>query len=399
MYDVIVVGAGPCGVMSAIQASKRGLSVLLIDHNKEILEKFKISGNKRCNITNNKDIKDFLNHFDNGKFFYGLTKNFTPQAIMEYFTNLGVNLKEEDHNRIFPTSNKSSSFIKVLKKELSNVSIHCQEDVLKVSYDNKFIITTNHDTYNSSNLVLATGGKTWPSLGTNEHNYQLVKSFNHTITPLTPQECPIKIKEPITELMGLSLTTTIKIMDNDKVIKSLDGDLLFTHFGLSGPVILDASMAITSLKDKAVISLELIGNYECSKEYIYQLINNNPTRLLKNLLKERLPNRLVEYLLNKIGIINIKNADLKKNQIKELIHLLTNFKMKFKSFYQPENAFLTGGGVKLSEVNKKNLESKLVNKLYLGGELLDICGSMGGYNISMALICGYNIGQAIEKEI
>ncbi|MDF9867151.1 putative Rossmann fold flavoprotein [Bacilli bacterium PM5-3] len=396
MYDLIIVGGGPCAVMAAIQASKRNKKILIIEQNDDILKKLALSGNGRCNLTNNKNLKDFLQHLDNKKYLYNIIKEFEPKKIIKYFTNLGVELKEEDNNRIFPKSNKAQTIIDALKKELINTEINLNEKVEEVENKNNiFIVTTNKNVYKSTKLLLACGGISYPELGNNIENYNLALSLNHSLVKLKPQECSINVKMPLPDLMGVSLENIeITIKDNDKHLQVLNGDVLFTHYGLSGPGILNSSFSINNAtSDKILISLSLFNKkYDGIKKVIHDEITNNPTKNIKTLLKKELPNSLINYLLNKHNIIDVNNAYLKKDTINNLAHDLSSFTFEFKSFYKPQYAFLTGGGINLKEINPKTLESKLVPNLYLGGEMIDICGELGGYNITIALACGYVIG-------
>lgn len=396
MYDLIVIGAGPCGVMASIQASKTN-KVLLIEQNNDILKKFAISGNGRCNLTNKKDIKNFLTNIDNLKFIYPVIKSFSPTMIIEYFNKYGVKLKEENDNRIFPESDLSLTLIDALKKQLTAVTIKLNEKVLSIEKENDlFIIKTNINTYTSRKLVLATGGQTYPSLGASVENYNLSLSLNHTLTKLTYQECPVKTKNPIIDLMGLSLSdVTIIIKENNKHIYKESGDVLFTHFGLSGPGILNCSFAINKATKPIYISLQLLNtDFEETKKNIYKYIKDNPKKKIKSFLLMHLPKRLTNYLVDTLNL-DTTNSYLTKENIQQLSHYLSNFSFEFDSFFQPEFAFLTGGGISTKEINSKTLESKLVPNLYLGGEMIDVCGKLGGYNITIALACGYVIGNNI----
>lgn len=393
MYDLIIVGSGPCGVMAAIQASNNQKKVLVIEQNSQILEKFSISGNNRCNLTNNKPVKDFLRQLDHPKALYKVINNFSPYDAITYFESLGIPLKEEDNNRIFPASNKASDLVKTLNKQLDKVDILLNNKVINVvNENNTFYVETNDNQYKSNNLLLATGGQTPSYLKVNKDSYNLALALGHSLTKLTTQECPIKLKVPLTKLMGITLENiNLIIKDNDKVIDSEKGSLLFTHFGLSGPVVLNSSFAINkAISNNINLVIQFLGDYEEVKKIIYDQINNNPKKHLYQYLNTLLPKKLISFLLE--DYYDIKNSELAKNQIKDIINKLSNFTCEFKSFYQPENAFLTGGGINLKEINLDTLESKIIPNLYLGGEMIDICGKLGGYNIHTALACGYTIG-------
>ncbi|MGL4382727.1 MAG: aminoacetone oxidase family FAD-binding enzyme, partial [Bacilli bacterium] len=248
-------------------------------------------------------------------------------------------------------------------------------------------------------LVIATGGQTYQALGSDGSGYALAQSFNHTITKLIPQECPI-MTPVLKDLQGIALEkVSVSICNSNlKVYQQLQGPLLFTHFGLSGPVILNTSFMINELLAQDItpfINLNLLNlDYEQTKTLIYKLINDYPNRLLKNTFN-LLPMQLTNFLLLQQGISTIKNNNLSKVQIKTFISSLYCLSFPFLGFYKPEFAFVTGGGLPISEVKPKTLESKLVNNLYFGGEFLAVSCYLGGYNITLALSCGYNIAQAI----
>lgn len=401
IYDVIVIGGGPCGVMTSIQASKRDLNVLLLDHNQSLLNKLKVSGNGRCNITNNKSTKDFIKQvYDNPKFMYKIVNSFNPNMIIDYFKQLGVELKEEDHNRMFPITNDANTIADALIKQLDKVSVKNRVHVTSIKKeDDIFNVYTNNTFYQSHKLVIATGGNTYPEIGCDSSGYELLKGFNHEITNLVSQECPIEVVNPLKEFQGVSLRDiSINIKDaNNKIISSYNHDVLITHFGLSGPGILNSSFAINELvkqNKKAYVSLNLINKtYEQCYEYILLLIKDNPNKLMINSL-DNIPTKLKEYLIKEACLENIKNTYINKNQIKLLCHLLCDLSFEFKSFFQPEYAFVTGGGLNIKQLNP-NLESKLIPNLYVGGEVLDYCALLGGYNITCALACGYVIGNNI----
>jgi len=398
MYDLVIIGAGPCGVMAAIQASKRNKKVLLLEQNDDILKKLALSGNGRCNLTNNKPIKEFLNHLDNPKYFYNIIKTFGPQEIIEYFTELGVDLKEENDNKIYPTSNKAKTIIDVLKKELETTQVNLNEKVLKITKQDDFQIVSDKASYTSKNVLLCVGGITYPELGNNQNNFLLASNLSHTHTKLIAQECSIKTYDAISDLMGVSLSKiNIIVKDNDKHLEVINGDVLFTHFGLSGPGILNCSFAINKARTTNInVSLQLLNkNFEEVKSLIQSEISSYPTKTIKSFLKKHLPNALAEYIIENNKIKEVKNSYLSKDEINRLCHNLSDFNFKFKSFNDPKHAFVTGGGINLKELQPKTLESKLIPNLYFGGEMLDVCGRLGGYNITIALACGYTVGQNI----
>ena len=332
------------------------------------------------------------------KFLYSTIKQFDAQAVMNYFKSLNVDLKEESDNRIFPSSNSAKTIINALTSQLKNTDILLNTMVNNVKKkENLFIVKTNQKVYQSKNLLLACGGQTYPQLGVGVDAYLLAKKFNHTTTPLIIEECPIKTSPIMKEWQGITLNNvTLEIMEDNKSYARLEGSIIFTHFGLSGPGILNSSFIINKLINPVIALNMLHMNYEDAGEFIYNLVNQYPKKYLKNQLTKYLPQKIIHDILNNLEIFDIRNSYLNKQQLKNLINALINLKLTFKSFYQPEYAFLTGSGINLNEINSKTLESKLIKNLYFGGEILDGCGPLGGYNITIALACGHLIGNNIN---
>lgn len=402
MARVTIVGGGTCGVMLATLLEKTNYQVTLVEKLPKLLAKLEASGNGRCNITNNKDNKEFLKHLDNPKYFYPLIKDFGPLQIIDYFTNLGVQLKEEKNNKMYPVSNKSIDIANALTKQLKKTQVLLETKVVKLSKkDDLFKVTlADQSTLESEYLVLAFGGITYPALGSDIKNFKLLDDFDLNIVQLKPQECSINLKQPLDHLMGVSLEdVNIKVKQNDKVMQSLNGDVLFTHFGLSGPGILNTSFIINSLHHENIfISLELLNlDYEKTRKYLLELINSNPIGMIATNLNKVLPKAIVSYIIESLDLTIIKNSNLNKKQITALAHALSDFKMEFKSFYKPEFAFVSSGGIDLKELKAKTLEAKKIPNLYFGGEMLDVCGQLGGYNLTVALSCAYAIAKDLTK--
>jgi len=405
MNKLVILGGGTCGVMCASilsQAKLNNLEITIIDKQDKLLSKLEASGNGRCNVTNNKELKEFLTHIDNPKYFYPLLKNFGPAQIISYMNELGVELKEEKNNKMFPVTNKSTTISEALKNTLNNVELMFHTKVNSIKYeDNQYILDTSNGIVTCDYLVLSFGGMTYSNFGSDKNNFRMLEALDLKVEKLTPQECSIQVKEPLSNLMGISLVdTNIVLRDKDKIIDKLNGDILFTHFGLSGPGILNTSFTINKHHHENIfISLQLLNkDYEDCKQYIYQIIKDYPNKNMFNCLNQ-LPNRLLEYILDTLEIKDIKNTHLNKKQINELIHQLSSFTLQFKSFFKPEMAFVTSGGLSLKELKPKTLESKKYPNLYFGGEMIDVCGQLGGYNITLALSCGYNIAQDIINKL
>ncbi|WP_423363342.1 aminoacetone oxidase family FAD-binding enzyme [Mycoplasma sp. P36-A1] len=401
MAKIVIIGAGVCGIMSAIQLKDTNNEIIILEQSNEPLRKLKASGNGRCNLTNNKPIKEFLDHLDNSKFMYPLIKQFGPQQIIDFFENNNVMLKEERNNRIFPVTNDSLTIVDALLYLVKDISILKNERVINIVKENDtFEIQTDSNLFKADYVILATGGMTYPNLGGNKDGFNIAKNLDIKVEPLLANECSINVKIPLPELMGISLQDiNVTIKAGNKNIKTINGDILFTHFGLSGPAILDSSMYINKhQKEHVEISLSLLNkDYEQTRSYILQLIKENPKKQLKKLLAKEITSNLADYICNQANITQ-DNSYLNKQQINSITHLLSNFTFEFKSLYKPESAFVTGGGINLKELKPKSLESKKISNLYFGGELIDISGSIGGYNISVALSCGYAIAKDITTK-
>ncbi|QVK20679.1 NAD(P)/FAD-dependent oxidoreductase [Mycoplasmatota bacterium] len=392
MYDVIVIGGGPSGIMAAITAAKfNNRKVLLIEKNKELGRKLLVSGGGRCNITNLKSISNFMLYV-NDRFPYKTLNNFGPNEIFQYFEDLGVELKEEEDNKVFPISNQARDILNALIKDLQKfgVDVHHEEviQVDKVKYD--FHITTDKTTYNSKYVVVATGGLTYPQLGSTETGYQIAKKYNHVVTELYPNNTPLISDDEFIKnktLQGISLKdVTIKYKT------SYRGPMIFTHFGISGPTVLNISKNVYfGLKNGPVIlKIDLLPDVK--REELLDKIKELSSVSLA--LKELLPKRLVEFIVNKTNTTqNI--SEISKDRMNKLLEMVKNFEISINSLKGYENAIVTGGGVSLTDIDPKTMESKSVYNLYFVGEVLDLDGKTGGYNLTIALSTGYTAGYSI----
>ncbi|QVK19080.1 NAD(P)/FAD-dependent oxidoreductase [Mycoplasmatota bacterium] len=412
MFDVIIIGAGPSGMMCAIRASQNGKKVLLLERNTEIGKKMRLTGGGRCNITNLKDVKQFINSLPvkNGRFLYSALNQFDSQDIYHYFEQLGVPLKIEKDDKVFPQSNQSLDFILALKKQLDlyHVIVKCDTEVTNIEFlpDYKRVQTTK-DEYIAPNVVIATGGKSYPHTGSTGFGYDIAKKLNHTLIDLFPTESPLISHDPLIhskELQGLSFSdVTLSLVDEEqRVIKSHTSDLIITHFGLSGPAALKLSQFVYHyLKDHRKASIQIDFLPEFSLEDLIQLIkkkrNNEPQKNLKTIIKDLLPNRLLDYLFKTQGISEqLKMADISNKLINQITNFIKKFTIKVHEVKPLQAAFVTGGGISLKEINPKTMESKLIPGLYFIGEVLDLHGYTGGYNMTIALTTGHSAGMSIK---
>ncbi|XMB85906.1 NAD(P)/FAD-dependent oxidoreductase [Mycoplasmatota bacterium WC44] len=390
MYDVIVVGGGPSGMMAAITAARNGFKkVLLIEKNNELGKKLLVSGGGRCNITNLKSNNDLM-QFVSDRFLYKSLNNFNAVDIKNYFENLGVELVEEDENRIFPASGKARDILDALMRDLKDKSVDIlHENVTDLEKDGyKFKVKTENNEFTVKTLVIATGGKSYPKLGSTGDGYVFASKFGHRIVKLYPTNTPLVSKERFIldgVLQGLSLNNvTISFKK-----KKFTGAMIFTHFGLSGPAVLNISKDVYFGLKEGIVDLRLDLIPYVKRDEILEEIRSE--KFVKSALKKYLPSRLVDYLIEKSNVSQ-NVSELSKDKLNKLLELIKNFTVNIDGVRGYENAFVTGGGVALDEVDPKTMESKRVYNLYFVGETLDIDGKTGGYNLTIALSTGYTAG-------
>lgn len=397
MYDVIVIGAGPAGIMASIKASSNN-KVLLIEKNDKIGCKLALTGGGRCNLTNLKKNADFLKEIPvNSKALEVCMNKFGPSIIYKYFEDLGVPLKTEENDRVFPKSDKASSIINILYQQLisSKVTINYKESVVDINIKNSYKeVITNKGIYKTKNIIIATGGCSYPHTGSTGDGYKLAKILKQPLIEIYPAETFL-ITTSSLQLQGITLPD-VKIT----FYKTVSGSLLFTHTGLSGPSVFKISEEVYKyLKEhnNATISIDLLPKYS-SDEMLLKILNYNQKKEIKSFIKEFFPKRLVDYII-KINNINenIKIASISKNNVLKLIDSIKFFKVDIKRTGKLEESFVTGGGVDFKNINSNTMESTINKGIYFVGELLDVHGHTGGYNITIALSTGYLAGTSIKE--
>ncbi|MHC5229097.1 BaiN/RdsA family NAD(P)/FAD-dependent oxidoreductase [Enterococcus sp. LJL99] len=408
-FDVIVIGAGTSGMMAAIAAAETGSQTLLLEKNKKVGKKLLLTGGGRCNVTNNRPAEDIIAHIPgNGKFLYSAFSQYDNYDIMNFFESNGTHLKEEDHGRMFPISNRSKTIVETIYNKLLElgVTIYTEAKVEKILSKDKQIIGVElaSGKIYAPCVIVSTGGRTYPSTGATGDGYKLAKKLGHTITPLYATESPIICNDQfiLTKvLQGLSLQNVSLAVLNTKgkTIISHQMDLLFTHFGLSGPAALRCSSFINqelTKNENQPVSLALDAFPETSPTELKQLLQNKlqeqPEKSLKNALKNILPERLLQFYLNELNIAEVPAKNIDEQQLTSLVSMLKSFKLHATKTLPLEKSFVTGGGVSLKEINPKSMESKRVNGLFFTGELLDINGYTGGYNVTAAFVTGHVAG-------
>ncbi|MBE1443979.1 NAD(P)/FAD-dependent oxidoreductase [Paenibacillus sp. OAS669] len=417
-YDVIVIGGGPSGLMSCIAAASHGAKVLLIDKGDKLGRKLGISGGGRCNVTNAKELDELIRHIPgNGRFLYSAFAQFSNKDIIAFFEGLGIRLKEEDRGRMFPVSDKAKTVVDALvgKVRSLGVDIRVHSPVRQVLYRGDRVAGVELQDgrcVESSAVIIATGGKSVPHTGSTGDGYAWAEAGGHTITELYPTEVPVTSKEPFIrskELQGLSLRNITLSVWNPKGKKLIEheGDMIFTHFGLSGPAVLRCSQfVVKALKQFNVptvkMTLDLFPELSADEVYSFtlSLAKADPKKQIKNVLKNAISERLLPIVLNKAGIAEDVTFDnIAKQPWMELAKLLKAFPIEVNGTLSIEEAFVTGGGVSLKEVDPKTMQSKLVTGLFFCGEILDIHGYTGGYNITAAFTTGYTAGKSAAESL
>ncbi|MEI4832317.1 NAD(P)/FAD-dependent oxidoreductase [Bacillus sp. FJAT-53711] len=406
-YDVIVIGGGPSGLMAAIGAAEEGARVLLLDKGDKLGRKLAISGGGRCNVTNRLPLDEIVKHIPgNGRFLYSAFSIFNNEDIIQFFENLGVKLKEEDHGRMFPVSNKAQSVVDALLTRLKElrVTIRTNLPVKTVEYENgqtKAVILQNGEVLETNHVVIAVGGKSVPHTGSTGDGYAWAEKAGHTITELFPTEVPILSNEPFIRdrtLQGLALRDVeLSVLNpKGKAVISHKMDMLFTHFGVSGPAALRCSQFVVKTMKKfktntVTMSIDALPgeNSEQLFQRMMKQIKEEPKKGLKNVLKGYVPERYFLFLLEKNEIDGSQQCgQISHEKIRALAADFKGFTFTVNGTQPLEKAFVTGGGVSVKEINPKEMSSKLMNGLYFCGEVLDIHGYTGGYNITSALITG-----------
>lgn len=429
---VVVIGGGPAGIMSAISAKNSGNDVILIEKMNSLGKKLLITGKGRCNITSSLNINEFIQNIPgNGRFLYSAFQNFTNEDIINLLKKHNVKVKEERGNRIFPVSDKSKDVLDAFYEELKNlnVKIYTNSTVNQIIVKDgsvtgvEYTFNNNKYTINADKVILATGGKSYPTTGSTGDGYEMAKKLGHTITEIKPSLIPIvanensaieKInlesyknsKELCKSLQGLSLRN-VKIqfedIEKNKVIYDDFGEMLFTHFGVSGPTILSSSAHIIRYKNinellkqgKIILKIDLkpaLSNEKLDLRILrdFEKVKN---KLFRNSLDELLPQKLIDPVIHLSGINpNKKVNEISKKERMQLLKILKEFCITISGFRPVEEAIITAGGINIKEINPKTMESKLINNLYFAGEIIDVDAYTGGFNLQIAYSTGVTAG-------
>lgn len=409
MSKVLIVGGGAAGMLASIFAARNGNEVHVFEKNEKLGKKLFITGKGRCNLTNACDMDTlFSSVVTNDKFLYSSFYGYTNQDVMDFFESLGLQIKVERGNRVFPASDHSSDVIKVLEKEMKaqGVQIHLYQTVTQIAKkDGRFAALKLADgtVVEGDACILCTGGMSYQTTGSTGDGYRFAKAIGHKVTELRPSLVPIETKEYfVPELMGLSLKNVeTRILDGKKVLYQDFGEMLFTHYGVSGPLILSASAYIgKELSEKKELKLSIDLKPSLSEEQldarVLREFEANHNKQFKNAIGGLFPSKLVPVMIAESGIDSEKKVNvISKEERQGFVHLIKNFEMTLIRLRDYKEAIITQGGINVKEVNPSTMESKLVEGVYFAGELLDLDAVTGGFNLQIAWSTAYAAGSNI----
>lgn len=401
-FDVIIIGGGASGSMAGITSARLGKKVAILEKNGFIGKKLNITGKGRCNVTNNCDIQQLMQNIPrNPKFLYSAFSMLSPKDVMDFFESINVPLKTERGNRVFPMSDKATDVSKALEKELKRLGVKILEENATELLVQDGVCTgvkTNKNTYLADSVLIATGGKSYTGTGSTGDGYKFAQEVGHTVTKLVPSLVPIVSEEKYcSDMMGLSLKNVrLNLMDNDKCIYSELGEMLFTHFGVSGPLVLSASSHISKMQQnryKIYIDLKPALSVDTLDKRIQRDFSENINKSFINSLNKLLPNKIIPVVAKLSGIkFDTKVNQITREQRLHLIDIIKNFPITIKDFRPLNEAIITSGGISVKEINPKTMQSKLVKGLFFSGEVIDVDAYTGGFNLQIAFSTGYVAG-------
>lgn len=406
--NVIVVGAGAAGMIAAVFAAENGAKVTILEKMQRVGKKLLITGKGRCNITNVADIKDLIkNMHGNGSFLYSSFHNFSNNDVIDFFESLGVKTKVERGGRVFPESDKAIDVVDALLRKMDSLDITVLKDIAvkKIKKDNNRVtgvVDKKGEFYPADKVIIATGGSSYPATGSSGDGYLMAEQIGHSIIPIKPSLVPLETEEEWVKIaQGLSLKNVkVSILVENKKVADDFGEMLFTHYGVSGPIILSLSKVVAeSLNNSKLVELSINLKPALSMEKLNNRVQRDfekfSKKQIKNALNELLPNKLIDIIIDLAYI----NPDKMINQITKeerlrLIEQITDLRLTIIKTRPVAEAIVTAGGVNVKEINPKTMESKIVEGLYFAGEVVDVDGYTGGYNLQAAFSMGYLAGKA-----
>ena len=404
MFDGVVIGGGAAGMFAAIHAARMGQMVLLLEKNDRLGKKLLITGKGRCNVTNDCTADEVLRNIPrNGRFLFSALDGYSPRDVMAFFESAGCPLKTERGNRVFPVSDRSQDVLAALKRslDLSGVSVQVgRAQSILLSNGEVCGVRTERNDIVCNWVILATGGLSYPSTGSTGDGYKIAESLGHTVTPCDGSLVPLEIEgEDCHNMQGLSLRNVgVKLVNQKgKTIYKDFGELLFTHFGISGPTVLSAS---AHLKGGCTVALDLKPALDEGKlnDRILRDLEMYKNRSMENALTDLLPRSMIPVVLHRLHIDPSMQANsLTRESRRALVELLKNFTLKVVSKRPVSEAIITSGGIKVSEIDPKTMESKLVPGLYFAGEVIDCDAYTGGFNLQIAWATAYAAGMAVSS--
>ena len=403
-YDGIVIGGGPAGMFAAITAAKRGGKVLLLERNDRLGKKLLITGKGRCNVTNDCTEQEVLQNTPrNGRFLYSAMTAFSPEKTKAFFEERGCALKTERGNRVFPVTDKAMSVLECLQKELRKLGVTVKTARVKHILTEDGHVTgveTQNEKIFAKWVILATGGASYPTTGSTGDGYAMASELGHTIIPAEGSLVPLETAgSDAQDMQGLSLRNCgVKLLNaKGKVLYKDFGELLFTHFGVSGPTVLSASCHLKGEGCKLVIDLKPALEESKLDDRILRDLDMYQNRVMENALTDLLPRSMIPVVLRRLEIDpNMQANSLAKQKRRELVQLLKNFSLEITGKRPVAEAIITSGGVKVSEIDPKTMESKKVPGLYFAGEIIDCDAYTGGFNLQIAWATAYAAGSAVN---
>ena len=394
LADAVIIGGGAAGSFCAITAARRGLSVIVLEPNEKIGRKLRITGKGRCNVTNNSDIRTVMNHIpDHSRFLYGALTRFSPEDTMQFYEDLGIPLKTERGNRVFPVSDNANDIADALQNELRRlgVTISHEKAVDLITEDGRICaVDTSNQRIRTDRCVIATGGKSYPKTGSEGSGYRLASKLGHSIVSPLPSLVPLVSDDRCcAELQGLSLRNIeLSAFEDDKSIYRERGEMLFSHFGITGPLVLSASAHMRhfgTAEYKVILDLKPALDEKTLDLRILRDFSKYQNKAIRNALGDLLPKAMIPVILSRIAVPGGKPVhEITKEERKKLVHELKNFTITINGTRPIEEAVVTAGGVSTDEINPRTMESKLVSGLYFAGEIMDLDAYTGGYNLQIA---------------